>query len=66
VSDISTTPVASTWVMVLAAFLLGLPMLGSTVAFAAITSLATIGLYISEQLQHAKHQAAVPAHRNSA
>jgi hypothetical protein len=34
--------------MVLAAFLLGLPMLGSTVAFAAITSLATIGLYISE------------------
>ncbi|WIA33412.1 hypothetical protein OEZ86_006546 [Tetradesmus obliquus] len=47
VSGISDTPVASTWVMVAAAFLLGLPMLGSTVAFAAITSLATIGLYIS-------------------
>lgn len=48
VSKISTTPVVSTWLMVLAAFILGLPMLGSTVAFTAITSLATIGLYISE------------------
>jgi amino acid transporter len=42
------SPVTATWVMTFATFLLGLPMLGSTVAFTAVTSLATIGLNLSE------------------
>lgn len=33
--------------MVTCTFLLALPMLNSTVAFSAVTSIATIGLYIS-------------------
>jgi amino acid transporter len=47
VSPRNQTPIAATWAMVLAAFILGLPMLGSVVAFTAVTSIATIGLYIS-------------------
>lgn len=37
----------SVWLSCLLAFLLGLPSLGSSVAFSAATSIATIGLYIS-------------------
>ena len=33
--------------MVTCTFLLGLPMLNSSVAFSAVTSIATIGLYLS-------------------
>lgn len=44
----TNSPVVATWVMTLVGFLLGLPMLGSTVAFTAVTSIATIGLYLSE------------------
>ena len=33
--------------MVTFAFILGLPMLNSTVAFSAVVSISTIGLYIS-------------------
>ncbi len=39
-------PVNAVWFCVLLCFILGLPMLGSTVAFAAITSIGVIGLYI--------------------
>jgi len=35
------------WLACTLSFILGLPSLGSTVAFAAATSIATIGLYIS-------------------
>lgn len=35
------------WCVVLLCFILGLPMLHSYVAFAAITSIGVIGLYIS-------------------
>jgi len=48
VNSSSQSPVLATWLMVLAAFILGLPMLGSAVAFSAITSLSTIGLYLSK------------------
>lgn len=37
----------SVWLSCLLAFLLGLPSLGSSVAFSAATSITTIGLYIS-------------------
>lgn len=40
-------PVRSIWLAAFLAFLLALPSLGSAVAFAAATSIATIGLYIS-------------------
>ncbi|KAG2337384.1 APC amino acid permease [Suillus weaverae] len=41
------TPVRTVWLACALSFLLGLPSLGSTVAFSAATSIATIGLYIS-------------------
>lgn len=41
------SPVRTIWLAATLAFILGLPSLGSTVAFAAATSIATIGLYIS-------------------
>lgn len=41
------SPVRTIWLAVTLAFILALPSLGSTVAFAAATSIATIGLYVS-------------------
>jgi amino acid transporter len=41
------SPVRTVWLAALLSFILALPSLGSTVAFAAATSIATIGLYIS-------------------
>ncbi|CEQ41362.1 SPOSA6832_03082, partial [Sporobolomyces salmonicolor] len=46
----SATPVrtgALIWLAVLFAFILALPALGSSVAFTAVTSIATVGLYVS-------------------
>ncbi|ETW76750.1 putative amino acid transporter [Heterobasidion irregulare TC 32-1] len=41
------SPVRTVWLACTLSFLLGLPSLGSSVAFSAATSIATIGLYIS-------------------
>lgn len=41
------SPVRTIWLTATLSFILGLPSLGSSVAFAAATSIATIGLYIS-------------------
>lgn len=41
------SPVRTVWLAASLAFLLAIPSLGSTVAFQAATSIATIGLYIS-------------------
>jgi amino acid permease (GABA permease) len=41
------TPTNSIWLAALAAFILGLPYLYSPVAYAAVTSIAVIGLYIA-------------------
>ncbi|KAF7300045.1 Amino-acid permease BAT1 [Mycena kentingensis (nom. inval.)] len=41
------SPIRTVWLACFLSFCLGLPSLGSTVAFAAATSIATIGLYIS-------------------
>jgi amino acid transporter len=41
------TPTNSIWFATVGAFLLGLPYLKSSVAYAAVTSIATIGLYIA-------------------
>ena len=41
------TPVNAVIFMVILAFILGLPMLSSNTAFAAVISISTIGLYIS-------------------
>jgi len=41
------SPIRTIWLAAFLAFCLSLPSLGSTVAFAAATSIATIGLYIS-------------------
>ena len=35
------------WTMVTLAFILALPLLNSTVAFSAVISISTVGLYIS-------------------
>jgi len=40
-------PVSAVWLATVVAFILGLPSLNSSVAQAAVTSIATIGLYIS-------------------
>lgn len=40
-------PDVQVWCVVVLCFILGLPMLHSYVAFAAITSIGVIGLYIS-------------------
>ena len=41
------SPHSTVWLACTLSFILGLPSLGSSVAFAAATSIATIGLYIS-------------------
>lgn len=41
------SPVRTIWLAAVLAFILALPSLGSSVAFAAATSIATIGLYLS-------------------
>ncbi|KIJ51165.1 hypothetical protein M422DRAFT_74174 [Sphaerobolus stellatus SS14] len=41
------TPIRTVWLAATLSFLLALPSLGSSVAFSAATSIATIGLYIS-------------------
>lgn len=41
------SPIRTVWLAATLAFLLAVPSLGSTVAFTAATSIATIGLYIS-------------------
>ena len=41
------SPIRTIWLAITLAFCLALPSLGSTVAFTAATSIATIGLYIS-------------------
>jgi len=41
------TPIRTIWLAATLAFILALPSLGSSVAFAAATDIATIGLYIS-------------------
>ncbi|KIM88000.1 hypothetical protein PILCRDRAFT_814677 [Piloderma croceum F 1598] len=41
------SPVRTIWLACTLSFILGLPSLGSSVAFSAATSIATIGLYIS-------------------
>ncbi|KAJ8522793.1 hypothetical protein ONZ45_g682 [Pleurotus djamor] len=49
-SKVSTqwkSPIRTVWLACTLSFILGLPSLGSSVAFAAATSIATIGLYIS-------------------
>jgi amino acid transporter len=45
--DKNGTPVYTIWLAAFLAFCLALPSLGSSVAFTAATSIATIGLYIS-------------------
>ncbi|KAI1359204.1 amino acid/polyamine transporter I [Xylaria arbuscula] len=41
------SPIRAVWLAAVLSFILALPSLGSSVAFAAATSIATIGLYIS-------------------
>lgn len=47
VDDRFKSPIRSVWLAAFLSFCLSLPSLGSSVAFAAATSIATIGLYIS-------------------
>jgi len=47
VDDRFQAPVRTIWLAAFLAFCLALPSLGSSVAFSAATSIATIGLYIS-------------------
>lgn len=47
VSSRTSSPLRTIWLAVLLSFALALPSLGSSVAFSAATSIATIGLYIS-------------------
>jgi amino acid transporter len=47
VDDRFRSPIRAVWLAATLSFILALPSLGSTVAFAAATSIATIGLYIS-------------------
>lgn len=47
VDDRFRSPVRTVWLAAFLSFCLALPSLGSSVAFAAATSIATIGLYIS-------------------
>jgi len=47
VNDRTKTPIRTVWLACTLSFILALPSLGSSVAFAAATSVATIGLYIS-------------------
>ncbi|KAK4057283.1 polyamine transporter tpo5 [Microbotryomycetes sp. JL221] len=45
-----SSPIRAVWLAVVLAFLLAVPSLGSSVAYAAATSISTIGLYISYAL----------------
>ena len=47
VDDRFQSPIRTVWLAAFLSFLLAIPSLGSTVAFTAATSIATIGLYIS-------------------
>ncbi|EIW52633.1 amino acid transporter [Trametes versicolor FP-101664 SS1] len=47
VSKDSQSPIRTVWLACTLSFILALPSLGSSVAFSAVTSIATIGLYIS-------------------
>ncbi|KAF9267048.1 APC amino acid permease [Marasmius fiardii PR-910] len=47
VDDRWRSPIRTVWLACTLSFILGLPSLGSSVAFSAATSIATIGLYIS-------------------
>ena len=47
VSPRTKSPVRTVWLACTLSFILGLPSLGSDVAFSAATSIATIGLYVS-------------------
>ncbi|KDQ50336.1 hypothetical protein JAAARDRAFT_142165 [Jaapia argillacea MUCL 33604] len=47
VDPVRKSPIRTVWLACTLSFILGLPSLGSSVAFAAATSIATIGLYIS-------------------
>ncbi|KZO93984.1 APC amino acid permease [Calocera viscosa TUFC12733] len=47
VDPVRKSPIRTVWLAVFLSFCLGLPSLGSAVAFTAATSIATIGLYIS-------------------
>ncbi|KAI0773134.1 amino acid transporter [Trametes elegans] len=47
VSKASQSPIRTVWLACTLSFILALPSLGSSVAFSAVTSIATIGLYIS-------------------
>ncbi|GAA5899064.1 hypothetical protein JCM8208_002992 [Rhodotorula glutinis] len=47
VDERTEAPIRTVWLAVVLAFCLALPSLGSAVAFTAVTSIATIGLYIS-------------------
>ncbi|KAJ3561020.1 hypothetical protein NP233_g10456 [Leucocoprinus birnbaumii] len=47
VDDRWKSPIRTVWLACTLSFILGLPSLGSSVAFSAATSIATIGLYIS-------------------
>ncbi|KAF7290835.1 Amino-acid permease BAT1 [Mycena indigotica] len=49
------SPIRTVWLACFLSFCLGLPSLGSSVAFAAATSIATIGLYISYGIPIALH-----------
>ncbi|GAA6010314.1 hypothetical protein JCM11491_006263 [Sporobolomyces phaffii] len=50
VNERFASPIRTVWLAVVLAFVLILPALGSTVAFAAVTAIATSGLYISYAL----------------
>ena len=47
VDHVHRSPIYTVWLAAFLAFLLAIPSLGSAVAFAAATSIATIGLYVS-------------------
>lgn len=47
VNKYTGTPINAVWAMVTLAFILALPLLNSTVAFSAVISISTVGLYIS-------------------
>ena len=46
-SESTNTPLRTVWLSVLIAFVMGTPMVGSTTAFTAVVSIATIGLTIA-------------------
>jgi amino acid transporter len=48
------SPIRTVWLACTLSFILGLPSLGSAVAFSAATSIATIGLYISYGMYNLK------------